>query len=76
MWHSKMKEKVSVQTMIDILNCDIRQFDCLGDEELDNGVEFCSDWGTEYSCTLREIKYTYQFCKKLLEMCSDAGYVK
>ena len=70
------RHQISVNEMIKILECDIRQFDYLDDEDLDNRVEFRSDWGTEHTCSIREIQYTYKFCKRLLEMCRDAGYIK
>lgn len=76
MWGNKLKEEVSVKDMIKILNCDIKQFSCLDDYELDTLVDFDGDWGTEYTCSLRDIQYTYKFCKRLLEMCYDAGYIK
>ena len=50
MW-SRLREDTDVQTMIDILGCDIRQFDIIDDEDLDTRVDFVGDFGSEYTCT-------------------------
>ena len=65
----------NVQTMIDILNCDVKQFDYVDEEDLDTLVDFRDDFGSMYTCRLRDIQYTYRFCKRLLEMCRDANYL-
>ena len=75
MW-TKLKDGVSVKDMINILNCDIKQISIIDDAELDEQVTFNGFYGAEYTCTLRDMLYTYKFCKKLLEMCADAGYIK
>ena len=76
LFNTLTSDTVSAKKMIDILNCDVKQFSYLDDMELDSLVEFNSEFGTEYVCTLRELQYTYKFCKRLLEMCYDAGFIK
>ena len=65
--------------MIDILDCDVKTLEGVDDIDLDEQVSFMSNFCgvdvEEYVCTLRDIKYTYKFCKRLLEMCRDAGYI-
>lgn len=71
---------IDVQTMIDILDCDVKTLNSMSEDELDTPVSFVSNFcgvdKEEYICTIRDIKYTYKFCKRLLEMCRDAGYIK
>lgn len=73
-------DTVSVQKMIDILDCDVKTLTNIDEYELDAQVSFMSNFcgidTEEYVCTLRDIKYTYMFCKQLLEMCRDAGFIK
>ena len=80
MYHKLKSDTIGVQTMIDILDCDVKTLEHLDIDELDTEVSFMSNFcgidREEYICTLKEIKYTYMFCKRLLEMCRDAGYIK
>ena len=62
--------------MIDILNCDIKSMNNISSEFLDTPVSFDSGgYEPDFICSIGDIKYTYMFCKRLLEMCRDAGYI-
>ena len=78
MYRKLVGSTTNVQTMIDILDCNLKEMNAieLDIEDLESPIEFRSDWGTEFTCRLRDIQYTYKFCKRLLEMCRDAGYIK
>ena len=68
MYRRLKSDTISVQTMIDILDCDVKTLAHLDGDELDTEVSFMSNYcgidREEYLCTLREIKYTYEFCKR------------
>lgn len=75
--YRKKLVETSVDTMINILSCDVENLSSYDEDELDEIVGFESPYGgIEFVCTLRDIKYTYNFCKRLLEECVKAGYIK